>query len=249
MKLIVLGSGTGVIRLDRGSPGYLLKSKRHLFLIESGAGTLTRILQAGFKLNDIDAIFYTHIHPDHVTDLVPFLFASKYGVNLRRKKLTVVGGPGFKRFFKDLSKAYRGWLIPKKYSLVIQEMGEGKLKIGDVRILASKPNHIPESVSFRFEENRRCVVFSGDTDFSGRLIDLAQDADLLVLECSFPNQMKVRGHLVPSEAGLVASLSHAKKLLLTHFYPPCDAQDILKTVRPLYQGKVTLAKDGMEIKL
>ncbi len=249
MKLIVLGSGTGVIRLERGSPGYLLKTKKNLFLIDSGAGTLTRILQSGYALNQIDALFYTHIHPDHVTDLVPFLFASKYGIKSRRKKLTVVGGPGFKKFFNDLSKTYRGWLIPEKYELIIEERKNSQFKIGSVLVKTCQPQHIAESVSFRFEENRKSVVFSGDTDFSKDLIQLSRDANLLVLECSFPDSMKVKGHLTPTEAGHLAQKASPKQLLLSHFYPPCDGINILKIAQKIYSGKVVLARDGLEIRV
>ncbi len=249
MKVIVLGSGTGVICLERGSPGYLLKTNKNLFLIDSGAGTLTRILQAGYTLNQIDALFYTHIHPDHVTDLVPFLFASKYGTNSRRKKLTIVGGSGFKKFFNDLSKTYQGWLIPKKYELIIKEMRGSQFKIGSVFVKTCQPQHIAESVSFRFEERGKSVVFSGDTDFSENLIQLSKDVNLLILECSFPDSMKVKGHLTPTQAAHLAQKASPKQLVLSHFYPPSDRINILKIVRKIYSGKVVLAKDGLEIKV
>jgi len=249
MELFILGSGTGVISLKRGSPGFLLKTSQNLFLIDSGPGTLTRILKAGFELNDIGAIFYTHIHPDHVTDLVPFLFASKYGDQKRRKKLALIGGPGFKKFFHELSRTYRGWLIPKSYTLKIREVAQGSFNFQKVFIRTAKTNHISESVAFRFEENNSSVVFSGDTDLSESLVELAKEATLFLLECSFPDTMKIKGHLIPKEVARLANLSKPKKLVLCHFYPPCDRTDILESVKRFYRGKVVLGRDGMKVNI
>ncbi len=55
-------------------------------LIILGSGTIRRMLEAGITYHDIDYIFYTHIHPDHVSDLVPFIFTSKYAEQPRRTK-------------------------------------------------------------------------------------------------------------------------------------------------------------------
>ncbi|MBI1870356.1 MAG: MBL fold metallo-hydrolase [Chlamydiae bacterium] len=245
MELIILGSGTGVIRLERGSPGFLLKTKQSLFLIDSGPGTLTRIVKSGFLLNDIDAIFYTHIHPDHVTDLVPFLFASKYGFPSRKKKLMIVGGRGFKKFFLELSKTYRGWLTPK-FPLEVLEVHEHIFRVRKVRVCSSKTNHIFESAAYRFEEDQKSIVFSGDTDFSETLAQWAKGTDVFLLECSFPDSKKVKGHLTPRGVAQMAALSNPGKLILIHFYPPCDKVNVLKEVEKLYKGNVLLGYDGMK---
>src|SRR5262249_5328136 len=148
--------------------------------------------------------------PDHVTDLVPFLFASKYGERCRKKKLIIVGGPGFKNFFDQLSQVYRGWLIPKSYPLEVTEMRKDSLSLSGLSIKTCLPNHIPESISYRFEEKGKSIVFSGDTDFSENLTQLAYKAHLFLLECSFPNSKKVKGHLIPKEIIKMARLSNPK---------------------------------------
>ena len=56
-------------------------------------------------------------------------------------------------------------------------------------------------------------------------MDLARGADLLVLEAA--NPFKVPGHLTPAEAGRLAAQAGVARLLLTHFYPPCDAVDVV----------------------
>ena len=59
--------------------------------------------------------------------------------------------------------------------------------------------------------------------------------------------MKVDGHLTPSLAGRVARETHCKRLVLTHFYPPCDSHDLAGVVKEQYGGDVILAEDLMRI--
>jgi ribonuclease BN (tRNA processing enzyme) len=250
MNLTVLGSGTGAIRLERGSAGYLLKAGKYLFLIDSGPGTLTRILKAGYALNQIDALFYTHIHPDHISDLVPFLFSSKYSHPKRRKKLLIAGGTGFWDFFAQLSDVYRGWLTPKSFQLQVIEMDpRRKIRMGSIDIACSHVNHIPESAAYRFEYQGKSVVFSGDTDMSPDLVQLSRHADVLILECSFPDRKRVKGHLTPQSAGKMASEAHPRLLLLSHFYPPCDRINLRAQIQKSYSGRFRLAHDGLKLKI
>jgi ribonuclease BN (tRNA processing enzyme) len=103
-------------------------------------------------------------------------------------------------------------------------------------------------VGFRLEcKKGKTIAYSGDTDYCTNLIELARGVDLLILECSFPDDRKVEGHLTPSLAGRVAQEAECKRLLLTHFYPPCDDHDIVGIVKNQYAGEVILAEDLMEV--
>jgi ribonuclease BN (tRNA processing enzyme) len=110
--------------------------------------------------------------------------------------------------------------------------------------------HISESVGYRIEfENGRSIAISGDTDYCRDIVDLASEVDLLVLECSFPDEKKVKGHLTPFLAGRIGLESGCKRLLLTHFYPICDEFDILKECRQVFQGEIILGEDLMWVKI
>jgi ribonuclease BN (tRNA processing enzyme) len=89
------------------------------------------------------------------------------------------------------------------------------------------------------------VTVSGDTDVTDELVHLARDTDLLVCESSMPDDLKVRGHLVPSEAGKIAASARAKRLLLTHFYPPCDEVDVVAQAAAVFSGEIIRAEDLM----
>jgi ribonuclease BN (tRNA processing enzyme) len=121
-QLIIIGSGTGVPSLRRGSPGLVFASDSSTVLIDSGSGTLRRMLEVNITYLDIDLLLYTHIHPDHVIDLVPILFASKYGDAPREKDLICLGGPGFKRYFNRVKRIYGSWIESKAYRITIKEL-------------------------------------------------------------------------------------------------------------------------------
>jgi ribonuclease BN (tRNA processing enzyme) len=249
-ELIVLGSGAGIPSLRRGSPGLVVLSDKSILLIDSGSGTLRRMLDVGITYRDIDLLLYTHIHPDHVSDLVPILFACKYGDLPRERELLCIGGHGFKSYFEKLRSVYGPWIAAQSYQLTVKEISQEALPYRDLKILSRPMAHISESVGYRIElKDGKSVTLSGDTDYCQNIIDLAFGVDLLVLECSFPDGKKVEGHLTPSLAGRIAVESHCKKLLLTHLYPVCDQSDIISQCKQVYPGQVILAEDLMRIQI
>jgi ribonuclease BN (tRNA processing enzyme) len=118
------------------------------------------------------------------------------------------------------------------------------------KITVMPTKHTPGSIAYRVgDTSGKSLVYSGDTGFCNELVDLAKGADLLILECSFPDGKEVEGHLTPSQAGLIASLARAKRLLLTHFYPECLATDIAAQCRKSYEGELILGNDLLHIRI
>ncbi|AEH44299.1 beta-lactamase domain-containing protein [Thermodesulfatator indicus DSM 15286] len=253
MRLTVLGSGTGWPRLERGAPGYLLQIEKENILLDIGPGTIPRILKTGLTLPDIDAIFLSHFHPDHVTDLIPFFFATRYSLGYNRQKpFLLVAGDGFSSFFEGLKSAFGKWVVPPLGLLEIQELSctyEAAFMCPPFTVRSAPVKHNPESLAYRFEYQGKSLVYSGDTDYTENLVKLAHEADLLILECSAPEGMKKEGHLTPSLCGRIAGEARVKKLMLTHFYPPCDETDLISPCRAFYDGEIILAIDFLTFEL
>ena len=105
ITVTVLGSGTCVPSLERSSCSVLVETGGRKWLIDSGAGTLRRMLEAGTTIFELSHLLYSHLHPDHTADLVPLLFATKYPDGISRTKpLTIVAGRGFADFFGRLKQ-------------------------------------------------------------------------------------------------------------------------------------------------
>jgi ribonuclease BN (tRNA processing enzyme) len=248
MELIILGSGTGVPSLKRGSPAALIKAGNQSILLDSGSGTVARMLRAGVTYKEVDAVLYSHIHPDHVADLVPLIFACKYQEDPREKDLLILGGKGFRDYFEGLRSLYGSWIEPETFRIHIQEALTDDVKIEGLQITTLPLEHAPESVGYRVTSPQgRIVVYSGDTDYCPNIVGLARGADLLILECSFPEGQKVKGHLTPALAGRIAHEAGCTRLVLTHLYPPCDQFDIRGDCQKAFSGEVFLAEDMMRI--
>jgi len=254
MKITVLGSGTSVPSLKRSSCSVLIQVDTTLLLFDSGAGTMRRLLEAGITINEISYVFYSHLHPDHSGELVPFLFATKYPESYRRRKpFTIVAAKGFADFYERLKLAYGQWieLAPGIMNLAeLDNNGRDHLDCGVFDVDSLPMNHTEQSLAYRITApNGASVVYSGDTDVCENLAILADEADVLICESALPDEIKVPGHLTPSLAGQIATRAGVKKLVLTHFYPECDTVDIFAQCRRTYEGPLVLAEDMMEIRL
>jgi ribonuclease BN (tRNA processing enzyme) len=254
MKITILGSGTCVPSLERSSCSVLIRIEKTHLLLDTGAGTMRRLLRAGLTINDISYLFYSHLHPDHTGELVPFLFATKYPESCRRRKpLTVVAAKGFQTFYDNLKLAYGHWIELEPGLMAIRELDNkapDHLDCGLFDVDSRPVNHTDQSVAYRITTtDGRSVVYSGDTDVCDDLVTLAKCADVFICECALPDESKVSGHLTPSCAGEMASRAQVKKLVLTHFYPECDRVDIAAQCRKTYSGALVLAKDLMEIQV
>jgi len=154
------------------------------------------------------------------------------------------------RHFNKLRRLYGSWIEPATYPLTIKEVLSKPLYSGEMKVSSKSMAHLPGSVGYRIEwSDGRSVVISGDTGICENIVNLATGADLLVLECSFPDEKKVEGHLTPSLAGRIARESGCRRLLLTHLYPVCDQYDIFHQCRQVYSGEIILGEDLMRIKI
>ena len=247
MKLHILGSGTCVPNTRRGSSGYALELPKSTILLDCGNGTTWKLGMVGVDYLNVDHIFITHFHPDHTADLIPFLFATKYPhpTRFREKPLVIWGPKGFIDFYSSLKTTYHDWIAPDM--LTIKEIDENPVRLDDFVVIARDTLHTENSIAYRIESDGKSLVYSGDTGYTESLIELARDTDLLLIECSFPDELKFHAHLTPSEVGKIGRASRAKKIILTHLYTDCDEIDVISQVREHVDVDVVLAEDLMKI--
>jgi len=238
LKLKVLGTGTCIPSLSRGSSAYLVSSGGRKILVDAGPATVRRLLEFGYTVDDVDIIVITHFHVDHTADLATFLFVCNYGAVRREKPLLIIGGQGMQKFYRGLRAVYP-WVSPKSYRLTVRSMPAGILEEGSLRIETKRTKHNRESIGVRIGAGRS-VTFTGDTDYSRSLVSLARDTDVLVAECSFPEK-KVKGHLNTETLDRVVREAGPGKVLLTHLYPDWDDYP-----GPLH-APYLMAEDGLEM--
>jgi len=252
MRLTVLGSGTGWFTSERCAPGYLVSQEDFHLLLDLGPGTLRQLLKLNLTLNEVSALFISHFHPDHVTDLIPFLFATRYNLGyFRKEKVKLIAHQKFSEFYEGLKKAFGHWVEPQEgllYWQLIENEGLFSFQIGPFKAQTIKVNHNPESLALRLEFMGKSLIYSGDTGFCEELIELAQEGDLLVLECANSREYKVPIHLGPEEISLICEKARPKKLLLSHFYPHSEEVN-LAIIQERFQGEIILGRDLLTLEL
>ncbi|MFH1137619.1 MAG: MBL fold metallo-hydrolase [Pseudomonadota bacterium] len=248
MEVVFLGTGTGAPSAKRGAPSLLIRAGGFNILVDAGSGTLRQLARMGLSHNQLDFVFFTHFHPDHVGDLAPYLFAVRYWPEPARTSPTRVFGPeGFLTLCSHLRRAFGRWVDPPEDRLVLAELPLGTRHVVDlpgVRVESGPIPHNPESLGYRLSEAGGPVLaVTGDSDFGPELVDLARGAQVLITECSFPEGRKRYGHLTPRLAGRAAREAGVATLALTHFYPETENSDLLAPLGEEFGGEIILADD------
>jgi ribonuclease BN (tRNA processing enzyme) len=241
----VLGSGTGVPSLERSGPAYLLRVGGASALIDCGNGAVHQMMRAGVQPSSLDAVFITHTHPDHIGDLVPLMHALILDTG-RSKPLQVFGADGFSDFWQRLILPLTG--VPSRFEVRVADADE-RFARRACQVLTTPTAHSQRlaSIAYRFECRQRSVVFTGDTDDDLGLSIFARDADLLVLDCSYTDSMKEKGHLAAGECGRLAARASARRVWLSHIYRGAEPDEVrVGQCKTYYSGPVQLAEDLMQ---
>lgn len=249
MEVTIIGSGTGIPSKTRAYPCTLVKIKDKHLVFDTGPGSLRQLFLAGVTCLDIDHIYYSHFHPDHSLDLVSILFAMRYNTPKRTKPLCVTGPTGLKAFHDGLLSVFGETIKPKTFDLHLKEIDRGELTSDDWKIIVEPLQHSMHSIGFRIESlEGKTLTYSGDTDYCAGILRLARKVNTLILECSFPDDQKVEGHLTPRLCAQIASESQCGRLVLSHFYPVCDLagknnNHVLYELNNIYKGEIIFAED------
>ena len=254
MKLTTIGTGTAAPHASRVSASHLVEcgSGPHpvRLLLDCGSGAVHRMASLGIDWSSITHVAITHFHADHIADLPMLLMGWRWGQRpARTAPVTVYGPPGTGALMERMAGVYGAWMLAPGYPLTVREIVADEIvRLGEMVTLTTQSvPHTVESVAYSVADGERRLVYTGDTGVSDALGAWATGCDLLLAECSLPDAMAMREHLTPRHAGQLAAQAVARRLVLTHFYPPVDVVDILGDVAQYYTGPTVLATDGWSI--
>lgn len=228
-KVTLLGTGDPIPRLDRFGPATLVEVAGQRLLFDVGRGATQRLVQLGIPLRDIDAVFLTHFHHDHLVG-IPDLWMTGWippPFGRRSVPFEVWGPTGTASLLANLEEAFEAntkiripdeLLPPAGIEIVAHEFDEDGVVFeqGGVRVTAFTVNHgalIKPAYGYRIDYRDRAVVISGDTRFDENLIAAAEGADLIIHEVALASDALldsseqfrriVAHHTTPEEAGTV----------------------------------------------
>lgn len=255
MKLTVLGSGTSEPHPTRSSSGYWLESESGTMLLDCSASSLHRMAQENLDWANLDAIWISHFHLDHIGGLAPYLFATKhaFATHERRKPLRIFGAPGLRKLIDTFNSAgdYNLFKQPFPLEIIEIEQLEKYQILPDVEATPWKTPHTDNSYAIHLrDKNGKTLVYTSDTGYTAVLASFARKVDLLLMECSFPNNKTVEIHLDLPEATQIIRRAEPKRAVLTHLYFQWDSVDFNDEVKKFSPGcEVIEATDGLRLEI
>lgn len=284
-----LGTHAGPVpSAARSQPAHLLVAGDRLILVDAGDGAAERMAKLGVTPGDLTAVVLSHLHHDHAAGLSA-LIGLRYQLGVRQP-LRIIGPPGTRELIvgvvaslAPLSRIDAGQAVGRPtpaQTVRVDEIGaDARIEIDGVVVTTAENTHYattpdqadgrPLSLSLRFENGRRAIVYTGDTGPSDAVERLARGADLLVSEMIdrdaqmqalaassrnlSPDRRReiadylAHHHLSPEQVGTLAARAGVRQVVITHFGPGTDDARELAAYRQRvaagFRGPVTMAAD------
>ena len=248
IRLTVLGSSGTYPAAGRACSGYLLEAgegtQTTRIWVDTGPGTLSNLLRVA-ELPTLDAIWVSHLHVDHVGDLLAANYALRYGDFEPPPAPVPVFGP------TDWVSHVRPFLStgesePIDGTFEVHDLRDGeKVDLGPLRLEAVATVHSVETYAVRASAGGRTLAYSADSGSCDALGRLADQADLFICEAAWSEWPEGVPpiHLTPQLAGEWAAKARVRRLLLTHLRPGSDHEAAAATAAEAYGGPVGVATE------
>lgn len=240
--MTLLGTGTCQIEFARRASSVLLDLDQTYILFDCGHGVVQRLLEAGVRHNQVQHIVLSHFHPDHASDLIPFLQAGAWSQrDPRTTDVHIYGPAGVHDVIDGLMQIFQPTSFERShYNVVVHEIAAGPYEIAGLHFAAvSLPpagNH-----GLRFNWHNRTYAITGDSYFHAEEIAFLKDVELAVIDS---------GHIKDSEIVELAVQSQPRQLVCSHLYREIDAASLQQqAMQRGYTGTILVGQDLMSFVL
>ena len=239
-RIVLLGTGT--CELDRGriASSVLVESGESRFVFDMGRGVADRLSELGYLQDDVGHVVLSHYHPDHFSDLIPYLHAAAHAPrDLRTVDLHLYGPEGLNEHMERVFWLTGLWRDGKEptFAVHLHRLEEAE-RIADLTVqgqsLPPAGNH-----GVRFDLGDCVVALTGDSAFHRRLIEFLHRSDLAIIDS---------GHLTDDQIVELAVRACPGRLICSHVYRWIDVDDLLARARKGgFEGRIELAEDRMDL--
>jgi ribonuclease BN (tRNA processing enzyme) len=239
-----LGSGDAFGSGGRFQACIHVRSTDASVLIDCGASSLIAMRRFGVEPNDIDAILVSHVHGDHFGG-IPFFILDAQFISKRERPLIIAGPPGIEQRVRQAQEALFTGSSQTQQNFDVQFIewqDRSPTRIGATGVTPFEVVHGSGAAPFalRLEAEDKTIAYSGDTEWTDTLIEVAEGADLFICEANFYDK-KVKFHLDYETLMGHRDELRCRQLVITHMN--ADMLDRLSTL------DVAAAEDAYEILL
>lgn len=246
MRLTVLGSGTIYPNKNRGISSYFVTIGNKNILLDIGPGTISRLPKININFPDLDIIVISHLHTDHINDI--FYLITLFNLFIPKKEITIISSPGFKEFLVKTGETYKTASLSSDVLKKLRFIDAPSFSTGVLNFELKKGNHHLTSIITKIKDNEgREIVYTSDTSFDESIASFTKNPDLLITECTFPDNQPQNDHLTPSSAAKLGSIVGAKRMLLGHLGPNIRNSDLVWEISQNFQGRLYIAEDFMNV--
>ena len=248
-KIVILGSANAIPDENHDNTHLLIQEGNRAILIDCPGTLIVKLRQVGLSLDGLSDIILTHFHPDHVSG-VPLLLMDLW-LSGRRLPITIHGLADTLDRTGSMMNLYDWQHWPGFFKVIFHRVNEEEhaalLLDDDFSITASPVKHLIPTIGIRiiFQKSGKVMVYSSDTGPFQNVVNLAQQADILIHKSAGP----LTGHSTPRQAGEVAQHAGAKALYLIHYPTDADPDQWVGDASQIFTGPVFLAVDDLSIEM
>jgi ribonuclease BN (tRNA processing enzyme) len=244
MRITCLGTGDAFGSGGRLHACFLLDFDGGRLMVDCGASSLSALRRAGIAPNDVDAIALSHLHGDHFAGAA-FLLVDAQVASRRSRPLVIAGPTGTgDRVAQAMEVMFPGSTsVDRRFELEFAELEPGReVEVGRSSVTAYPVVHPSGAAAYalRLRCGSRVVAYSGDTEWTSTLIDVARGADLFICEAYF-YEKRIPYHLDYRTLMEHRSELECDRIVLTHM-----SEDMLGRLELL---DCEAAEDGGTIEL
>ena len=279
MRITLLGTGTPTLDQNRKGSSLVIEVGNEKLLFDAGRCVTTQLLNAGIQPQDVNLIFITHHHFDHIGNLGELLLTmwhsgrtnqiELFGPNGTSEIVTALFGQVFQRdiafalFNKYCEKDIRDIVNVTEISPELI-FNRDKLKVYAEYVNHGNSLGLSEKdwpcFGYRIEAEEKVIAISGDAVTCNGLDTLAAGADVLIQCCYLAEDeitdsalKQLAEHVIATsgQVGKIAARNNVKKLVLTHITPKSENMmiSLIEDVKRDYDGEICVGEDLMVIEL
>jgi ribonuclease BN (tRNA processing enzyme) len=229
---------------DEPCSGYLLQAGSANVLVDIGGGVLGP-LQQHIRLDELHAVWISHMHADHFADM-PLLYYAFAFAEKRMRKIPILGPIGWAARVEAFVKSSSDHDL-RNFFQVVELKDRGIAEIGDLRIQAHSVEHGVPAFGLTARYGERRLAYTGDTGPCENLVKIAKGARVLISEC-FSAEIEIPSvHLSPEDAGHTAAAAGVSRLVLSHLGPGLDEEEAVERAGEVFNGAIEIARPGVSI--